>query len=101
MTLQELFASPETWIRGEVARNSAGGPANCESEDAVCWCLLGAIYRCYGREDRSSEDIRRVTEQIQQWFKDNDINTPGITHYNDKVAVGFSDIKRLVTALNI
>jgi len=37
------LATPEAWTQGGRARNSSGAITLPYKEDAVCWCLLGAI----------------------------------------------------------
>lgn len=36
--------SPERWTRGEYARNKNGRSAFVDSEEATCWCLIGALW---------------------------------------------------------
>lgn len=47
MKPSELLVRPEAWTQEVHARASDGsrvGPAN---PNACCWCLVGALYRCY------------------------------------------------------
>ena len=40
---RKLIEKPENWTKGEPARNTEGIRVNPTSEEAVCWCSLGAL----------------------------------------------------------
>lgn len=40
-----LLSDENRWTRGKYARNKEGVGVPPESEEAVCWCLTGAIER--------------------------------------------------------
>lgn len=40
---RELLSDPEHWIQDTLARDARGRFADPESEEAVCWCILGAF----------------------------------------------------------
>jgi hypothetical protein len=42
---RELIAKPERWTRGCGARNASGQDVNAHSDDATCWCAIGAIVK--------------------------------------------------------
>lgn len=50
------FLTPENWCKGEMAVDLAGNPVSWQSSEAVKWCVLGAIGKCYGRFDTSAID---------------------------------------------
>lgn len=50
MKIYELLEKPESWTQGVSARDKNGKYTATSSKDAVCWCLAGAIMRCYGRQ---------------------------------------------------
>ena len=41
---RERLASPEALTTGEFARDVEGAAVSWDDEDAVCWCVMGAIY---------------------------------------------------------
>ena len=47
MVLQ-LLSDPKHWTQDANARNSKGVKCELDSPDAQCFCLVGAIYKCYG-----------------------------------------------------
>lgn len=47
MKAYELLDSPEKWIKQFSAKNARGYPVLPDNEDAFCWCIAGAIEKCY------------------------------------------------------
>lgn len=87
MTVAELLESPERWTREAVARDSKGLSTYAEDPKAVCWCLAGAILKCYPEGFVAIMDtFRRLTkEPIGPW--------------ND--AHSHADVLSMVKSLNI
>ena len=50
MTVAELLSDESKWTRHFYARDSKGQCVNPEEPEAVSWCLVGALTKCYGRE---------------------------------------------------
>jgi hypothetical protein len=50
MKVHELLSSPDNWTQGSFARDKNGKPVSFQSHEATCWCLIGALGRCYGVE---------------------------------------------------
>ena len=42
---RNLLSNPDHWIKGTLAKNSEGIAVTPLADDAVCWCLEGAIER--------------------------------------------------------
>lgn len=61
MTLVELFSQKGTWTQGAEARNINGERVSSNSTTAVCFCLLGAVNRCY----QNKEDYHRVNARLR------------------------------------
>jgi hypothetical protein len=40
--IKALISSPVHWTKGSLARDANNIPVMVDSEDATCWCLLGA-----------------------------------------------------------
>lgn len=47
MKAKELLAKPEAWTKGAYARDAEGQNVHAEDEEAVSFCLDGALRRCY------------------------------------------------------
>lgn len=76
-TVAELLADESRWCRHELAKNAEGHPTNFRGEEAVSFCLIGAIHRVNGVEyqaqlaaDRLAKVIGTIT--IEMW---NDTHT--------------------------
>ena len=48
MKAHELLADPKHWTKRAYARDKDGQSVSAHSDEAVCWCVLGAIIKCYG-----------------------------------------------------
>lgn len=48
--VRALIADPAHWTKGVYARAANGRETLHDSEDAVCWCLVGAIKKVGGYE---------------------------------------------------
>lgn len=70
MTVAELLADEKRWTRDLPSRNNEGHSVEVCSEDAVCWCMLGAIWKCYPLDEivEIENRLRRVTGvSIASW----------------------------------
>lgn len=47
LKVHELLSSPDKWTRRCQARDATGGAVPSRSKEATCWCLDGAVERCY------------------------------------------------------
>lgn len=92
MKIQELFSGPEKWTKGAYARNVNGDMLSSRDKGAVRWCLIGAIMKCYIRND----DILRIKQLICKELHSVD---PAI--FNDAPETSFETVKELVTKLDI
>jgi hypothetical protein len=48
MKVYELLADPKAWIKENIAMNEKGFIVDARHSDAVCWCLMGGVYKIYG-----------------------------------------------------
>lgn len=62
MTVLELLSDPKRWTKRVTARDKDGNPTPSGYPDAVCWCLVGAILKCY--PDRIGEIVNKVNQVI-------------------------------------
>lgn len=68
MKIHELLSDPAKWTQDANARDKHGNPVNAESEDAVCWCLIGALYKCYPVDHRKAwERLVTVIDVLYAW----------------------------------
>lgn len=68
LAARELIATPEKWTKGEFARAADGRKAHSLDEEAVCWCLVGALTNVIstrpGGADLAAEARQRLREAI-------------------------------------
>ena len=70
MKVRELLSDKSKWTQGTFARDKDGFEVNSRSRYAVCWCLMGAVNKCY-------EDVTEVMGKLKTevgnfvWFNDN------------------------------
>ena len=43
----DLLTDPKRWTKGTLARDDRGVPTCVDDPKAVCWCLMGALHKCY------------------------------------------------------
>lgn len=91
MKIRELLSAPSKWTRHKLARNRDGVPCPPDSIHACCWCISGAVLKCYESTQGSI-----VFEKISVY-----INAPGIAVWNDDRSRTFRDIQLMCIALDI
>lgn len=92
MKLKELFTDASKWTRRAYARNSRGVPQDYHSPEAVCFCLLGGIYKCYPTEETQFKLFNAIK------LKTGDV---WISTWNDAPSRTFDEVKQLVNDLDI
>ena len=92
MTVQELLSDESKWTKGTNARGEDKGPIHPGNSEAKCFCLIGAIAKCYlTGTDGYFQAIEKLRRQI---------NGP-IPGFNDDPKTTFADIRRVIEAANI
>jgi hypothetical protein len=95
MKIKELYDSPSRWTRGWFARDKDGDRASTFSQEAVCFCLAGAVEKCYPASKEGDEIAYKLENAIRaKGFG------RGYINWNDEVAT-FEDVKSLVEELDI
>ena len=99
MKVKELLTGPEKWTQNAWGRNIAGQdlfslgkqPLFVVSDPSVvCWCLIGAVMRCYPRCHRIPLD--KICKKLK---------TVAVTEWNDAPERTFEDVRKLVEELDI
>lgn len=52
MKAWQLLDSREKWCQRVNARTKQGQETDIHGKDAACWCIYGAIEKCYGEDQR-------------------------------------------------
>ena len=93
MTVQELLSTPNRWTQGTLARASDGRKVSPEHPEAVAWCLVGAVLRCYGHDGlRCGDIIQKLTSMIPE---------ESIPHWNDSRGRTWDEVIELARRVNI
>lgn len=103
MKIKELYSDPSKWAKYHLAQNKNGGTISPSDKDAVRFCLIGALIRCY-RDKKYFWEKESPYETAFYKLKyeiESHPNKFGISDYNDSVGTTFEDIKKLVEKLDI
>lgn len=96
MTLRELFKSARQWTTGAYARDHKNKKIGLTVEecgpDAVCWCLLGGLRRCYPDPLIRAEARKRLVMAIAIHSG----REKSIPEFNDSKNTRFRDIKAVI-----
>lgn len=97
MKIQKLLNTEKRWCRGAEARDIHGTPVSPQSPEAVQWCLLGAINKCYGSYtndyDKIFDRLRNTIEAPRKIF--------GVANFNDRASTTFADIQKLIEKADV
>ena len=85
MKPSELLADPKAWTKNALARNASGGECTPYAPGAVCWCLEGAMMRCFC----SASDERRLSRAL------NDLGFEKVS-FNDSPNTTHADVLRVL-----
>lgn len=95
MKIHQLLKTRKQWIQGGLSRDKYGHDVSIHSKSAVCWCLYGALMKCYPR----------VEQYVIARKKLDAADLPGgslnFITWNDIKGRKFSEIKELVKSLNV
>lgn len=107
MKIKELLSDASKWTQGRHAADEKGNDELPESSNAVCWCLSGAIMKCYLDDNEIANRLRfKIVDKINRYIK---IKSNGlyikysnnIIPWNDDKNRTFEDIKILVETLDV
>ncbi len=65
MKMKELLADPKKWTKRSYARDMDGDSCLSLSHEAVCFCLYGALSRCYPMQERG-EVLRKIDNALMK-----------------------------------
>jgi hypothetical protein len=80
MKTYELLDSPSKWTKEYVARDANGYPTQPLNEEAVSWCMMGAITKCYSYTDEAMTVTDKIAKSIREL---NNLKAERISVYND------------------
>lgn len=98
MKIKELYSSPDKWTKDWFARDKNGDKVPLSDREATCFCLAGAIERCY------PATALEVSYRIETYLKNKgelNHNVRTYVQWNDVPSRTFEDVKTLVEALDV
>lgn len=104
MKVHELIYDPDYWIKNADAHDSAGAEINPRSERARCWCLLGAIKKCYFDATTREYVYKKFADRIRKITGDrfeSDYAEGIITHWNDARERTHKEVYDLALSLDV
>lgn len=116
MTIAELFSTRKQWIRGYYAAvKHAGGlhyKCRVDSTEAQCWCLSGAVMKCYPKPAQQRRVYNKLRKAIDKlgWHRaipgsratcvvdevKEEENEGVVVRFNDSHYTSFRQIKAVV-----
>ena len=88
MKAYELLSDESKWTKCGIARDMYGNVCPARSTEAICWCAVGAVEKCY--------DDKEYSINIGRLYMESDGN---IGRWNDSTT--FEEVKAMLTKLDI
>lgn len=80
---KKVIEDPNNWIKGHYAQDKSGKISDPSSEDATCFCSLGALYKAAGDQIESMEvyQAERILNHLTPRFNVVNFNDdPNVSH---------------------
>ena len=90
MKMHELLSDKSKWTRGAFARNSNNDSVPPTSEEAVKFCIMGAMKACYETKEACDAVYTKLWRHIG-----------GMVIWNDKPGRRFSDVHAMLLKLDL
>lgn len=98
MKIHELLATPDKWTQRAFAKTATGEITSSLAPDAKCWCLVGAIVKCYGDDGIEGFQARMdVTRNLTIAAGEPD----SIVNWNDNPSRTHAEVLELVKRLDV
>jgi hypothetical protein len=93
----DLLSDESKWTKGCFARNTDGDSVSPESAEACCWCLDGAIIRCFADspDDTAAHDAIWWT-LLEACNQPSTCADSGIAGFNDYSKTTYEDVRELL-----
>lgn len=90
MKVRELLCDESKWTRHAWARDRFGQPTFSTADNAVSFCLIGAVNHCYQDDERE-----QVLDKLSQAA-----GTNNLVFFSDR-ATTFADIRRVLELADV
>lgn len=65
MKVKELLADPARWTKASFSRDKWGCPIHPRDEQAICWCIVGGIEKCYPNFEEQKKARKKILRVIE------------------------------------
>jgi hypothetical protein len=96
MKAYELLSGPEKWTKGRLAADRDGDSCGPLSDRATCWCISGALIRCYGKQCSAVMSVNAALRN-RRMMKDTDV----VPDWNDAPERTYEEVVGLLRELDI
>ena len=98
LKIKELLSDPSSWTQHVIARDCKRERVAVNDSSATCFCLYGALRRCYGStiNPLSNKEEYDIWNRLQQMVPDRDP-----IGWNDAPERTHAEVLELVTRLDI
>lgn len=98
----ELLDKSSKWTKGVNARDKNGKECNARQKKAVCFCLNGALNKCYPRSTTRERAEHALEEACKELFPRR-TGKCGWRHiaFNDSKATTFADVRKVLKKANV
>lgn len=90
-SVAELLSGPERWCKMRYSLNKEEKSVEVTSEEAVRWCLVGAVTAVYPSIVQQEEILQRIRDKVGS----------SVCSFNDAQSTTFETIRALVEELGI
>lgn len=97
MKIKDLLDSPEKWTKRAFARDKTGGVVSEFSDDAVCWCLLGAAVKCHNYNDEFAHACEKLEQAVDTLFS----HFGQASVFNDAADTTFADVRKVLELADV
>ncbi len=91
MKIKQLLSKKSRWCKRMFAQDQNGVAVSSGSPDAVSWCLLGAVNKCYEHGEAHSA-LRKLIQALPKGFD-------SLSQFNDTVT--FNRLQTLLRKANV
>lgn len=99
MKPSELLAKPENWTKGSFAKDKHERLVHPTSQDATCYCLIGALVKC-----NSLDEVEQVWEHPDMLKIKSKLNTSSpsvVWNWNDAPERTHQEVLDLLKSLDL
>jgi hypothetical protein len=98
MKAYELLSDKTKWCQHVYSEDSKGEYVPPEAPDAACWCIKGAIHRCYPdfEEDYDNPIFQKLVDNVPPC----NVICP-VANFNDSPSTTFEQVRELLIKLDI